>query len=313
MYFLAVDGGGTKTLAMVADAEGHVIGCGRSGGSNPNFVGKDLAVAAVREAIAGACGGLERHKLSGAAFCVPGIEFCGVEWLAAEGIPASRAWFENDVMSTFCGAIGAETGVVVLAGTGSFAFGINASGERLSVGGWGPIVGDGGSGQQIGAEALRAVTRHADGMGPATALTARILRHYGIGEPKQLRGVVALDNVAKLAPLVAACAAEGDPAAVSIITGEAEKLAELAIRVVTGLGLDDAQHALAVTGGIANLGRLLLDPFTAKLRSACPHIRIERPLLPPIGGAMLIAYRKAGIPWTDERKRRLVRTIAAGA
>jgi N-acetylglucosamine kinase-like BadF-type ATPase len=311
MYFLAVDGGGTKTLAMVADAEGNVIGCGRRGGSNPNFVGKEQAVAAVRAAIAEACGGLERHKLAGAAICVPNIEFCGDEWLAAEGIPASRASFDNDVMSTFCGAIGAESGVVALAGTGSFAFGIHPSGERLMAGGWGPIVGDGGSGQQIGAEALRAVTRHADGMGPATALTARVLRHFGFDAPEQLRCVIPVDHVAKLAPLVAACAAEGDPVAGGIIAGEAEKLAALAVRVVTGLGMDDARYALAVAGGIANFGRLLLDPFTAKLRSACPHIRIERPLLPPIGGAMLLAYRKAGIAWTDERKRRLVRTIAA--
>lgn len=305
MYYLAVDGGGTKTEAILGDESGQLVGRGRSGGSNPNFVGQQQAMDSIKEAIDQACRRIDRKDIARIALCVPGLETLGRDWLEEAGIDASRTFFDNDVQSTFYGTLGEESGVVVLAGTGSFVIGIDAAGQMLTVGGWGPIVGDSGSGQQIAAEALRAVSRHHDGMGPATALTEKVLQYYGIDHPQRLKFKMSLDNISKLAPKVAECAREGDEVAGRIITREAEKMAEMAIRVVTGLDMDDEQYVLAVTGGIANFGPLLMEPFERKLRTVCARIRMVKPLLPPAGGALLMAYRKDGIPWTVSLKETL--------
>ena len=82
--------------------------------------------------------------------------------------------------------VGDEPGVVIVAGTGSIAYGRNARGEAARAGGWGYVLGDEGSGYWIGRLALRAVVRQADGRGAATALTPRMLAHFGVSRPQDL-------------------------------------------------------------------------------------------------------------------------------
>lgn len=316
MYYVAVDGGGTKTEAIVADETGRIVGRGKSGGSNPNFVGGRQAIRSIREAIDQACRFVDRAEIARIALCVPGLQTLARGWMDEAGWDGSRVLVDSDVRSTFYGTLGETAGVVVLAGTGSFVIGMGDDGRTMTVGGWGPVVGDAGSGQQIAAEALRAVTRYYDGLGPATALTEKVMQYYGIDHPQQLKAKVSVDNIGKLAPMVAECARANDEVALRIVAGEAEKLAEMAVRVVSGLEMDEARYVLAVAGGVANFGPLLMEPFETKLRRSCARIRIGKPFLSPACGALLLAYREDGIAWTEALKATLsasFRTCIDGA
>src|SRR5204863_821295 len=119
----------------------------------------------------------------------------------------SRILVVNDALIALVAGAGDNPGIVVIAGTGSIVYGRSAAGEAARAGGWGHMIGDEGSGYWIGREALAAVMRAADGRGPSTALTAEILRHFGVADVSHLPRIVydreaPRMSVAALGPLV---------------------------------------------------------------------------------------------------------------
>ncbi|SDE49183.1 BadF-type ATPase [Paenibacillus sp. UNCCL117] len=346
MYVIGVDGGGTKTAAAVSDLAGNVLAVAQGPGSNPNFVGRDGAFGTLRAVIAealeragapepagGAAGlagpepsGGERSREDGerlvrsaaageirhAALCVPGLRGCEREAAEASGLPPERLSFDSDVRSTFYGALGRESGLVALAGTGSFVFGANAEGAEARAGGWGPVIGDDGSGQMIAVQALRAVGLAFDGRGPATALTQHALRYYGVRDAHALKSAVRLDNVSKLTYAVCEAADEGDAVAAAILAEAGRALADMAADVAARLGMtDDGGWEAALTGGLPRIGERYVRPFAERLAERCPSARVVPPLLPPIGGALLLALRACGVPWSPALLERLHTSLEA--
>ncbi|MDF2668945.1 MAG: hypothetical protein K0R67_1251 [Paenibacillus sp.] len=309
MYVIGVDGGGTKTLALAADYKGAVLARSEIPGSNPNFVGKQASFQALRTVLQEIRQSMEDAEPSHVALCVPGLKRYENEVIEALGLTPERVSFSADVTSTFYGALGKETGIVALAGTGSFVIGTNELGETARAGGWGPVIGDEGSGHRIAVHALRAVGRHYDGIGPATLLTDKILAFYSTATPQELKSAVNLNNISKLTYLVREAADEGDTAAQIIISEAAQQLAQMASVVITRLGMNTAASELALTGGLARIGERFTGPFGKRLTELCPEIRQVEPLLSPAGGALLLAFRACGIPWSDELLAALKQTI----
>src|SRR5581483_5378036 len=123
-------------------------------------------------------------------------------------------------------------GVALVAGTGSMAFARAPDGRTARAGGWGYLLGDEGSGYALALAALRAVVRDADGRGPATRLTSRLLAHFGAVLAQDLvrlvyGGGVDRAALAAVAPYVLEAAAAGDEVAAEIMAGQAEELADL--------------------------------------------------------------------------------------
>src|ERR1700686_136401 len=183
-YFLGVDGGASKTAALVTDENGSPLGDGLAGPSNPPRVGIETASRNIERAV---------NKALGAAD-VPSREivwaYCGI---AGADHPAHRQevvdslsiffprgnfTVDNDARIALTGAVGYGGGVVVIAGTGSVAFGRNEKGEEARAGGWGPIVGDEGSAYGIARAGLAAVLRAFDGRGQKTLITDLLERDY---------------------------------------------------------------------------------------------------------------------------------------
>ena len=157
---LGLDGGGSKTLALLADAEGRVIGRGIAGASNYQNIGETAAWAALDTAIAAA---FADAGLEPSAVAAVGLGLAGVDR------PEDRALFEGWAARRFGGApvviandaelvLAAGTpdgwGIALISGTGSIVFGRSPQGEMARAGGWGHIMGDEGSGYAIGVEAL---------------------------------------------------------------------------------------------------------------------------------------------------------------
>ena len=214
---------------------------------------------------------------------------------------ADRVILDHDASIALAGALACQPGVVVLAGTGAMAFGMNRSGEKRRAGGWGSILGDEGSAYYIGWRALAAACRAYDGRGPETTLITRLMEHLGLGDftdiVKEIYGKQTLPGkIASLAPLVSRAAKDGDEVAAIILKDAAEELALAASAVIEGLNMQDEAFEIAVSGSVFKAGEHLVTSFSKYLRSTAPHAEIIAPRFEPAMGAVFLALQKAGRP-----------------
>jgi N-acetylglucosamine kinase-like BadF-type ATPase len=255
-YYLGVDGGGSKTLAVVVDSAGRECGRGMAGSSNQEAVGHEQAVAALHAAIGLAVAAADAEMPLRAAWLgLAGVDHAhDVDALLPQVHSfASMVRITNDA-ELVLGALPGRIGVALIAGTGSIAMGRDAHGSTARVGGWGHIFGDEGSGYSIGRAALQHAARAADGRDPTTALLDSILAHWSLNAPELLLARVyqSFDKtaIAALAPLVLALAHDGDPLARRIEMRAARELAlavtTIACRLCFPLGL----LPLAFGGGL---------------------------------------------------------------
>lgn len=303
--YLGIDGGGTKTEALVADAAGRILGRAVGGPANPLF--SPQAVQNLADVLRTALLGLERQRLTLAAICVPGLaaRFPRVALAEQLELPAEILEVAGDDFSTFYGALAKTTGIVVAAGTGSFVTGIDSSGKIVSLGGWGPLLGDEGSGYAIGREALRAVIAAEESNGAATLLKELIFDHYQIQQYLELRNLIYQkasyqQELSGLVPLVLQAAQKSDPVAQSILEKAGSDLAELAIHAARRLQLGEAEKEIAITGGLVHLGNSLWAPFGQKVTAELGNAYRVRPaVFNPAVGALLVAYRARQIAFSE--------------
>ncbi len=296
---LGLDGGGSKTLALLADAAGRVMGRGAAGSSNYQNIGAEAAWAALDAAIAAAFADAGMTPGPVAAVC---LGLAGVdrpedralfEGWAAGRFGAAAVIIANDAEIVLAAGTPAGWGVALISGTGSIVFGRHPSGAMARAGGWGHILGDEGSGYAIGLAALRAVMAAFDGRGPATALTEAVLAHWGLASPTDLVGRVYrqgadTSEIAALARLVDAAAAAGDGVALEILRQAGRDLALTVEAVVRRLALP-APTPTALAGGVVVHGRQARAAFLAA--AAERHLALDpvTPVVEPAQGAVRLA------------------------
>jgi N-acetylglucosamine kinase-like BadF-type ATPase len=212
------------------------------------------------------------------------------------GVALARA--ERDVVTAWAGGTAAQPGVVVISGTGSAAFGTNAGGDRVEVGGWGYLMGDEGSGYDIGIRALRMATNAADQSGPSTVLEKAIPAHFSADDLWGLHkliysGEISRPQIAEIATVVAKA---GDGPAIRILRAAAEGLANLPVAALERLSALDQDLPVATAGGVFKAGELFVAPFQRAVSRRAPAARVHPPLFPPIIGAALLALRDIGRP-----------------
>ena len=301
---LGVDGGGTKTTALVADADGRVLGRGTAGGSNAKSTGEAAARAAVWGAIeqAYAAAGLRVQPPRAACLGLAGVDTPGdaAQWApwVAQVLPGAQVRIVNDIDLVLAGGTPEEWGVAVIAGTGAIALGRAKDGRAARVGGWGWLLGDEGSGFWIGLRALQAVTRADDGRGPQTALTETVLARWGLAAPEGLlaaayRTPFPRAEIAALTGAVEAAAGEGDETALAITREAGLELALAAEAVVRRLGLG-APVPGALAGGVLVRGRAVREAMLAALRKRGLALDPVQLVDEPAKGAVVIARGVAG-------------------
>lgn len=301
MYFLGIDGGGTKTEALVCNETGLIAGRGISGPSNPLFISKQAAFDNIRKAIdyAVKCYNGDM-RFDSAAVCIPGIKRYGDEVQAQLINDCRKVYIDADELNAFYGALTKPYGIVVLAGTGSFAMGINKKGEKVNSGGWGPLIGDEGSGYHIGIRCLQAVINEYEGAGRKTSLTPKIIKHLCLKDIPEIRKVIYASEfdrktIGDLSRIVHESALEGDTAAIKIITEAAGHLAELVNRTIKRLGMHDGEYDVVLTGGVSKFGDLILKPFSEFIKKSNANLNVALPKLVPAAGALMIAMKETGI------------------
>jgi glucosamine kinase len=255
-YYLGVDGGGSKTLAVIVNERGEEIGRGLADGANYNAIGLEAAVehihTAVRQAMHAANCTLPLHK---AWLGLAGVDrradyellfphLCGL---------AEQVWLTNDAELLLAG-LEKAVGVVLISGTGSIALGRDAAGRKARSGGWGHILGDEGSGYVIAQQALQAVVRASDGRGPQTALRERILQAWNLHDTDELIGEIYGEpdkaKIASLSSWVMLTARAGDQVAAAILQQAARELALAVHAVCQKLEFSGQEIPLALGGGL---------------------------------------------------------------
>ena len=301
--FLGIDGGGTKTRAVLIDSAAAVQGEGASGGSNPVRVGFDEAIHNVRTAAdeAYANSSAKSSDVVSACIAIAGIShpihFNAMKAALTVILPFS---FElvTDAEAALVGALDGKPGVVVIAGTGSIAIGVNESGMEARAGGWGPVISDEGSGYDIARRALRAVAAAFDGRAPATSLTELLLSRLGIANAAELPGVIYKQGlpepveIAPLAELVSEAAHSGDKQAIAILEVAGRELARLAISVIRRLDMQATQLDVACVGSVFNAGEPLVEPLRGSITAIASGARVGPGRFPPAIGAAKIALAR---------------------
>jgi len=300
---LGIDGGGSKTRALIADRHGVVLGSGVVASSNYQAVGLAAATTTVQQAIAGALvqAGLNpQAKIAAACFGLAGVDrqadrALWEQWVQKTGI-AQRFALVNDAELVLAGGTPDGWGVALICGTGSICYGRARDGTTARAGGWGHLLGDEGSGYDIALHALRRATQTADGRADAHALLAALLAYWKLREPTQLiqhvyLSGVARPDIAQLAQPIMALAESGDQHARSILEQAATDLGRSINAVVRKLALQ--QPPLALGGGVLGASGWLQQAVRERAGVA---LGPQQHVPDPARGALVLAQRLLSLP-----------------
>ncbi len=298
-HVIAIDAGGTKTLCLLADDRGTIVSSARGSGANLQAHGELQVEKVVHEVMDQAIGD---RDIVPAAICIgiagvdrPGDRAMMRDIMKRIGFQA-RIVIVNDALIALEAGLPDAAGVVVVAGTGSIAYGRDAAGRAARAGGWGHVLADEGSGYWLGRQTLRVVMRAADGRGPATALTPRLLTHFGVSRPQDfVREVYESGTrpsvIASLAKYLEMAVEEGDVVAREIIDEAAHELSLAAAAVTTRLALTDSVVVLA--GGMFKMVPALTKAATRAITERA-GASVVRPLdQEPAVGAVRLAIAMA--------------------
>jgi N-acetylglucosamine kinase-like BadF-type ATPase len=295
---LGIDGGGSKTRAVVADGA-EVLGEGLAGPSNPLRVGVSEAAGAIRDAADRACAeaGVRRVEIVAAEVGLAGVKRADIRErmraaLAELGVKTLEVVTDAEI--ALYGATEGKPGLVIIAGTGSICCGISARGRRACAGGWGPVVGDEGSGSWIARRALQAVAHASDGRGPKTALSEAACEYFNVARPEDLSTAVYAPNVtntriAGYSRRVVLAAKRRDAVAREIVEEAGMELARAAVAVIRKLRMERERFQVAYVGGVFAAGALILDPLGEGVARAAPRAFIAPPVLAPAEAAARMA------------------------
>jgi glucosamine kinase len=298
-FYLGVDGGGSKTSCVIGD-ETSILGSGVAGPSNAVRVGEARARESLSAAIRQTCtaAGIAPQNITATCVGVAGAARSEISetmrHIVSEIVPG-HIEVVGDTTIALHAAFGDRPGVIVIAGTGSIAYGRNQPGDIARAGGWGFAASDEGSGHWIGRRAV-SVTMRAHDEGEDTLLTARVLETLGAHSWDEF--VLAANaspppDFAALVPGVLAAADSGDSLARSILAEAGAALADVAGVVIRRLFPETGDVPMAMSGGVFRNSAVVRQVFYNQVRSEYPRVVMNPTVIEPVRGALELA-RKAG-------------------
>lgn len=296
--YMGIDGGGTKTEFVVCDERGHISKITRTGPSNPIFIDEKVAFSNLDEGIKQLLN-KNNYLFECCTICIPGIKYFAANIEKNYSQISKKVIIGADELNTYYSALGDTSGVVVLSGTGSFAIGENSNNEIKSFGGWGPLVGDEGSGYYIGILCLKEVIRAYENK-ITTTLINEIKKYFNIDDICKLRSVlykeeISRENIARLSKVVKDMAEVGDQIAIQIINKAGGKLADLAKTAIEQLELQNEPISVVLTGGVSKMKELIDIPFAKSIKDTYPKVKIQQPRFEPSVGALILSLKESNV------------------
>ncbi len=302
-FFLGVDGGQSSTTALIGDESGCVVGVGSGGPCN------HVGAGAGRRKLESAVSTSVRYACERAGICAQEVRFeaacfgmsggpADKEEILRTILPVDELLVTHDGVIALSGATAGNPGIIVIAGTGSLAFGRGPDSRTLRVGGWGYVFGDEGGAFDIVRQALRAALRMEEGWGAPTRLRDALLEQVGAATANEVMHRFYTDDyprarVAGYSRMVERVAQEGDPVAGEILNQAAQSLAGFALAVREQLFPPEESALVCPVGGVFRSARILTRFRT--LVEAGGTSRVEAARHGPAAGALLEAYRLRGL------------------
>jgi N-acetylglucosamine kinase-like BadF-type ATPase len=303
-----IDGGQTATRCVLANQAGQVLGHGHSlplthlnaSGGRERF-GQSITQA-LQHAWADAR--LEPLPLAALVVGATGIVAGSREAESAKTILANLVQSQtvhvcSDAQIALAGAHGGSPGIIVIAGTGTIAMGIDGNGRVARAGGWGWLIGDDGSAFAIGRAGLKAALYARDGIGRKTLLESMMAQHFDVVDLYDTKRIVYAPHFgargfAGLAPVVSHAAARQDPAALRIIQEAGQALAQETLAVMCQLDFKGMPAVAPLGGAFENLSGVS-QAFSAALNISTASYQLTRAQMPAVLGAVIMALERCQV------------------
>jgi glucosamine kinase len=310
-YYLGIDGGGTKTTCAVGD-ESHLLASATAGPSNVVRVGEVQARESLQQSVRQACAGAGITPAQVARTCVGGSgaarpELAEMVRRCLAEILATPIEVVGDMQIALEAAFDRGSGVVVIAGTGSIAYGRDQQGKMVRAGGWGFAIGDEGSAHWIGRTAVSAVLRASDRCEASereasekdfahAPMAAALCKAWGVPLLQDLARAANSIPPPNFAALCPAVFASEDEIATQVLTGAGRELAEVAAVAIGRLFAKDQTDPVpvAMTGGVFRHSTRVREVFYNELRKIEPRAQVLSQVVDPVEGALRMARRAAG-------------------
>jgi len=302
-YYLGIDGGGTKTACAVGD-ENRVLATSTAGPSNIVRVGEMQARESLHRVVRQACAAASIRPDQVSGTCAGGSgaarpELAAIVHTILAELLSSPIKVVGDMEIALEAAFEDGPGVMVIAGTGSIAYGRDDNGRTARAGGWGFEIGDEGSAHWIGRTAVSAVLRASDRETQGAAVSALgqgLCEAWGVSTLLDLARAansVPSPDFAALFRTVVAC---DDDLAHEVLGAAGRELAEIAAVVIRRVFVEDGEGLVrvAMTGSVFRHALLVRDAFYNALKGLAPHAQVMLQVVEPVEGALRMARKIAG-------------------
>jgi N-acetylglucosamine kinase-like BadF-type ATPase len=299
--YLGIDGGGTKTQAVLINNRREIICEGLSGPSNPLRVGVEDAVSNIIKAVNTACDKafVNPTDIISAILGLAGVRRADirerVQQSFIDSLKIKKVEVLTDAEIALFGTTLGKAGLVIISGTGSICLGKDDKGNSAVAGGWGPIAGDEGGGISIAKQALRAIAKASDGRGKHTKLSHVGAEYFRASTPDDL--IVAIyspqmDNkkIAGFAKYVVETANKGDEIAIEILSVAGYELGLAALAVIKKLDISQVKIPMGTVGSIFKAGEILTNPLLKTVHSYALKAFLQKPKLNPANAAAVLAF-----------------------
>jgi N-acetylglucosamine kinase-like BadF-type ATPase len=310
-YILGIDGGSSKTHAMLVDGCGHYLGFGQGGSANHQTRGLKSALREIQRAVRSALkeAHLSQDAVELGCFCLAGADLPDDYAMLQEAVEslslARSVIIKNDTMAALRAGLSRPWGVVIICGAGFNAAGRAPDGREIVFPGLGAISGDWGGGGELSLEMIRRVVRAWDGRGKETLLTHLVLDELKVPTVEALiaglyRGEIREQSVLALVPILFEAALAGDEVASDMIIQLGKEVGLTAGVLAKRLGMDQEDVEVVLGGSVfKGRGPLLLETITQTVHEYAPRARVKRTDHEPVVGAALLALEAIGAPLTE--------------
>ena len=307
-FVLGVDGGTTKTIALLADHCGKILSAARGPGSNWSGEDVEIPMGVVSDTVRRV---LHDAHLSGSQVAAGVFCLAGADWpedhtrrqaVLEKACLAQRVVVKNDSFGGLRAGATRPYGIVLAAGTGMNAAVITPDGQEWAYGYYETY----GGAKSVADEAFVAVLRAEDGRGKPTLLTSLALQKLGFPSVEQmLRASIARridrSRFMTLCPLVFAAASQGDEVAAEILVKQGQALAEYATAIFRRFHLQALEIEVVLAGSLfKGEGPILVDTITQAIHRVAPEARVVKARFEPAVGCVLLAYDHLGWKVTPE-------------
>lgn len=318
-FYLGIDGGQSHTEAVIAEANGNILGRGLGGASNhaEQPGGRERLQKAIMESVGQALYKARLPLMSEIRFASAYCAMTGSADYKAEIIgdilQTDKLVAAHDAPAALFGATAGKPGVVVIAGTGSVVYAENEKGENLTVGGWGYLFGDQGSGFWLTMELARLEIDYFNRTGKLTSKGGQLIKFFSCQDLRELvkrvySEQISRDDFASFAQQIHEWADAGDQIIADVfINGCGKELATLVSIAVKRIEFENGLLVTPVGGNFR--GATLQKSFSSWLHKTLPQASVIKPRFSPAVGALLLAYREAGLSITDNHLINLEKSI----